>query len=169
MKAIQKRRNGCAILFVTSICFTVWFAVKLMAEAALILGALNIALFILLLRQSRLFRGASLILDNRILTVPLAVASISGGKEKRDAEEIVVSTFGIMMGSKIYKWGCDGVRGVRLRTIRIDRSRIYLSFGDGIDTMRVEFLHGMADKQEVMNVKQKIWRETGVQAVVSGW
>ena len=65
--------------------------------------------------------------------------------------------------------GCE----VRLRTIRIDRSRIYLSFGDGIDTMRVEFLHGMADKQEVMNVKQKygvkpVYKQSSVAGKVRG-
>jgi hypothetical protein len=31
------------------------------------------------------------------------------------------------MGSKIYKWGSDGVHGVRLKAIEIDRARVYLT------------------------------------------
>ena len=169
MKEIRKRRNGYAVLFAIGICLTAWFAVKLMAEAVLVFGTANITLLILLVRQSRLLYYASLIWDNRILSVPSAIISISGGKEKRDAEETVVSTFGILVSSKIYKWGCDGVRGVRLRAIEIDRVRIYLTFGDRFDTVRVELLHGMADKQEVIDVKQRLWRETGVESVISGW
>ena len=115
MKVIRKRRNDYAVLFAIGICLTVWFAVKLMAEVALIFGILNIILLILLVRQSRLLCDASLIRDNRILTAPSVVISLSGSKEKMDVKETIVSTFGIMMGSnsKIYKWGCDGVRGVR--------------------------------------------------------
>ncbi len=169
MKAIRKRRNGYAALFAICVFLTAWFAMKLMTEAAFIFGATSIALPMLLFRQRRLLYDASLIWDNRILTVPWAIISISGGKGKKEVEETVVSTFGIMMGSKIYKWGCDGVRGVRLRVIKIDRVRIYLTFGDEEETMRVEMLHGMVDKQEVMDVKQRLWRETGVKSVVSGW
>ena len=30
-------------------------------------------------------------------------------------------------------------------------------------------LHGMMDEQEVFEVKERLWRETGVTAKVSGW
>ena len=116
-----------------------------------------------------MLHDANLIWDNRILVVPSVVVSISGGNEETDACETVVSTFGILIGSKIYKWGCDGVRGVRLNAIEINRTRIYLTFGDGVETIRVELLHGMVDEQAVMEVKQKLWRETGAESVVSGW
>lgn len=169
MRAIRKLRNGYAVLFAAGICFTVWFAVKVMAGAAFIFGALSIALFIFLVRQSRLLYDANLIWDNRILVVPSVVVSISGGNEETDPCETVVSTFGILIGSKIYKWGCEGVRGVRLNAIEINRTRIYLTFGDGVETIRVELLHGMVDEQAVMEVKQKLWRETGAESVVSGW
>lgn len=80
-----------------------------------------------------------------------------------------MSTSGILIGSKIYKWGCEGVDGVRLSAIEIDRAKIYLTFGDGAKTMRVELLHGMADEQAVMDVKQRLWHETGIIARISGW
>jgi hypothetical protein len=169
MKGIRKRRTCYAVFFAIGVFLTTWFAGKLMTEAVLVLGAASAALFVLLVRQSRLLYDASLIWDNPILVLPSAVIFMPGGKEKKELEETVVSTFGILLGSKIYKWGCDGVHGVRLRTIEIDRERIDLIFGDGVETMRVELLHGMADKQEVLDVKQKLWRETGVTAIINGW
>jgi hypothetical protein len=169
MKDIRKRRNCYAVFFLIGIFLTAWFAIKLMTETALVFGAASIALLMLLIRQSRLLYDAGLIWDNRILAVPSAVILLSGGRKKRDTEETIVSTFGILIGSKIYKWGCDGVRGVRLKAIEIDRERIHMTFGNGSQTMQVELLHGMADKQEVMDVKQKLWLETGVSATISGW
>ena len=127
MKAIRKRRNGYAVLLIISVLLTAWFAVKLITETTLVFGATSIALLVLLVRQYRRLSNASLIWDNRILTVPSAVISIMGGKEKVDTGEIVVSTFGILSGSKIYKWGSDGVHGVRLKAIEIDRARVYLT------------------------------------------
>lgn len=169
MKVIQKRLRGYASLFAAGMCLTVWSAVIPMKEVAYALGASSMVVLMLLARESRLLREASLIWDNRILVVPLAVISISGGEGKRDTEEAVVSTFGILIGSRIYKWGFEGVRGSRLNAIVIDRSRIYLTFGDEAETIRVELMHGMVDEQAVIEVKQKLWRETGVESVVTGW
>ena len=81
----------------------------------------------------------------------------------------MVSTFGVLIGSRIYKWGCDGVQGVRLRSIRIDRERMSLCFGDGEKAARIELLHGIPDLKTVMEVKQKLKHETGIEASVSGW
>jgi hypothetical protein len=44
-----------------------------------------------------------------------------------------------------------------------------LTFGDGEDTLRVALLHGITNEQEVMDIKQKFWRETGIDTVVKGW
>jgi hypothetical protein len=35
--------------------------------------------------------------------------------------------------------------------------------------MRVELLHGMAQKQAVLDVAQKLFHETGVTADITGW
>jgi len=92
-----------------------------------------------------------------------------GRQMKKDTEETVVSTFGILIGSEIYRWGLDGVHGVRLHTAHIDQERMYLTFGDAAQTMRVELLHGMTQKQAVLDAAQKLWHETGVRAEITGW
>ena len=169
MKSIRKRRNGYALLFVAGICLAVWLGMAFMLEAVLVFGAISFIFLLLLVRQSRRLYDATLIWDNRILAVPSALISIPSRQIKRDVEETVVSTFGILMGNEIYRWGLDGVHGVRLHAAQIDKERMYLIFGDKDQTMRVELLHGMTKKQTALEATQKLWHETGVQAEISDW
>ncbi|KPU45053.1 hypothetical protein OXPF_15310 [Oxobacter pfennigii] len=169
MKLIRKRRNGYALLFAASICLAVWFGVTSMLEVVFAFGAISLISLVLLVRQSRLLYDATLIWDNRILAVSSALISMPGRQIKKDIEETVVSTFGILIGSEIYRWGLDGVHGVRLHTAHIDQERMYLTFGDAAQTMRVDLLHGMTQKQAVLDAAQKLLRETGVTADIIGW
>ena len=169
MKLIRKWRNGYALLLAASICLAVWFGVTSMLEVVFTFGAISLISLVLLVRQSRLLYDATLIWDNRILAVPSALISMPGRQMKKDTEETVVSTFGILIGSEIYRWGLDGVHGVRLHTAHIDQERMYLTFGDATQTMRVELLHCMLHKQTVVEAAQKLWHETGVIADITGW
>ena len=169
MKSIRKRRNEYVLLFTASISLAVWLGATFMLEAVFAFGAISLISLLLLLRQSRLLYDATLIWDNRILAVPSALISMPGRQMKNDAEETVVSTFGILIGSEIYRWGLDGVHGVRLGTVQIDKERMYLIFGDKDQTMRVDLLHGMTQKQAVLDAAQKLWHETGVRADISDW
>jgi len=169
MKLIRKRRNGYALLFAASICLAVWLGMAFMLEAVFVFGSISLISLVLLVRQSRLLYDATLIWDNRILAVPSALISTEGSLRQADTEETVVSTFGILIGSEIYRWGLDGVHGVRLHTAQIDQERMYLTFGDAAQTMRVELLHGMTQKQAVLDAAQKLLHETGVTADITGW
>jgi hypothetical protein len=169
VKAIRNLRNIYALLFGINILLTAWFIIKSIPDGAVVFGASGTVILVRLFIQNNRLSVATLIRDNSILSVPSAMLSTANGKGKISVEETVVSTFGILVGSKIYKWGCDGVYGVRLKAIEIDRARIYLTFGDGAETMQVELLHGMGNEQEVMDVKQRLLRETGVTAMISGW
>ncbi len=169
MKSIRKRRNEYALLFSASICLAVWLGATFMLEAVFVFGAISIISLLLLVRQSRLFYDATLIWDNRILAGPSALISMLDRQMKKDTEEIVVSTFGILIGKEIYRWGLDGVHGVRLHTAHIDQEWMYLTFGDEAQTMRVELLHGMTQKQAILDTAQKLLHETGVTADITGW
>jgi hypothetical protein len=165
MKSIRKRRNGYALLFAAGICLAVWLGMAFMLKAVFVFGAISLIFLLLLVRESRLLYDATLIWDNRILAVPSALISMPGRQMKKDTGETVVSTFGILIGSEIYQWGLDGVHGVRLITVQIDKERMHLIFGDKDQTMRVELLHGMLHKQTVVEAAQKMLHETGVTAV----
>ncbi len=169
MKSIRKRRNVYVLLFIASISLAVWFGVAFILEVVFPIGAISLVFFLLLVRQSRLLYDATLIWDNRILVVPCALISMPGRQMKKDTEETVVSTFGILIGSEIYRWGLDGVHGVRLHTAHIDQERMYLTFGDAAQTMRVELLHGITQKQALLDAAKKLFHETGVTADITGW
>ena len=169
MKSIRKRRNGYALLFAAGICLAVWLGMAFMLKAVFVFGAISLIFLLLLVRESRRLYDATLIWDNRILAVPSALISTEGSLRQADTEETVVSTFGILIGSEIYRWGLDGVHGVRLHAAHIDQERLYLTFGDSAQTMRVDLLHGMTQKQAVLDAAQKLWHETGVTADITGW
>ena len=169
MKSIRKRRNVYALLFATSVVFTVLLSATFMLEAVFAFGAISLISLVLFVRQSRLLYVAMLIWDNRILTVSSALISSTGCTGQNHTEETVVSTFGILIGTKIYRWGLDGVHGLRLSSIEIDRHRIILIVGNATRSMRIELLHGMTDQTEILDVKQKFWHETGVTADITGW
>lgn len=169
MEAIRKWRKIYVLLLIVSVFSTVFFYRKLMAEMAIVFGCVNIVLLILLIKQNQLLKDAELILDNCLLVVSSAVISTENGQERSVVEETVVSVFGILLGNKIYKWGSDGVHGVRLSSVAIEKVHIRLTFGDSTKTMGVRLLHGLVNEQEVLEVKEKLWRENGVIAKVTGW
>ncbi|MGI6490947.1 MAG: hypothetical protein ACOX0T_00790 [Pelotomaculum sp.] len=169
MEAIRKWHKIYFVLLIISVFLAVLFYRSSMLEITIVFGCVNIALLILLIKQNRLLKDAELIWDNCILAVPYAIISTEKGKERSVAEQTVVSVFGILMGNKIYKWGTDGLYGVRLSSVVIEKAYIQLTFGDETMTMWVRLLHGLVDKQEVLEIKDRLWREIGVTAKVTGW
>lgn len=169
MKVIKNRRNLYATLSVVAIILTVLLLLTQKMETATLCSGLTVAALILLYRQSRLLAAAMVIYDSRILTVPASVATSENQPEQKQAEETILSTFGLLLGNKVYRWGCDGVYGIRLREVEIDKEHICLSFGADGETLRLELLHGLADRQGAMEITQKLWHETGVRAEISDW
>ncbi len=169
MKAIKKWRDISAALFVVCILFTALFAATQALEMVIVFGIADAAMFIFLYRQNRLLHYASLICNNQILCVPSAIIVAENCTVKMILNETVVSTFGLLIGSKVYKWGCDGVRSTRLKQVKLDKERICLTFGTDEETRCIELLHGITNKQRIMEITQKLRHETGVTAIVTDW
>ncbi|MDD2427770.1 MAG: hypothetical protein PHR78_06535 [Eubacteriales bacterium] len=169
MDSIRKRRNLYALLLSVSILLALLLGAIISRQAALFFAAASLITLFLLLRQSRLCSDAGLIRDNRILQVPAALISIENSHTKRPCEETIVSTFGILIGSDIYRWGLKGIHGIRLHSVEIDRERMHLTFGDKSQIMNLDLLHGLTRKEAVQDAAEKLWRETGVRADISGW
>lgn len=148
---------------------TVLFIALHARSAAIVCGAVSVVAMILLYRQSRLLSAARLICDNRILTIPSSMATSETSPSTKRMEETVVSTFGMLLGNKLYRWGCEGMYGTRLKNIRIDREHIRVTFGNEDESLRLELLHGMTKKEEVLTIAQKLRYETGVQAEIYDW
>ncbi|NLD99316.1 MAG: hypothetical protein GX640_05530 [Fibrobacter sp.] len=168
MKSIRKQRNLYALISIASICL-VWLSTVLEHEVTFVFVAISIVLLLLLVRQNCFLYRATLIWDNRIFSIPSTLISLSGNQVKNENTETVVSTFGMLVNGKIYSWGLNGIDGVRLHYVRIDREMMCLTFGDANKTMRVELLHGMTHQQAVENTAEKLRFETGITAIISGW
>lgn len=166
MKLIRKRCYEYALMFAASISLAMWLGMAFMVEAVFAFGLISVISFILLVRQSRLLYDARLIWDNRILSVPSVLMSMPDCKIKKDTWDTVVSTFGILIGNEIFRWGLDGLHGAKLLTVQIDTKRMYLTFGTVTQTMEVELLHGITEKQELEDIVKKLFYETGVSAVI---
>ena len=169
MKAIRKRHTCFVLLFVASLSLAVWVGTTKTAQTAFVIGAISAVSLILLVRQNRLLQSAILIWDNRIIVVPSALITTKAGREELNSEEIVVSTFGILIGSKVYRWGTDGIHGVKLHSAFIDMEHLCLTFGDAAQTMQIELLHGIRQKESMLDAAQKLLHETGVKANITGW
>ncbi len=169
METVQKQRLFCILFLMASVFLALLFSLKLMAIRAFIFGATSILLLIFVIKINHLIYEINLIKDNPIIKVSSAVILTENGIKKGGMEETIISTFGILIGSETYKWGSDGIGGVKLKTIEIDRMRIYLTFGDKEKTMTVKLLHGIEKIYEIKDIKEKLWEETCVKATVSGW
>lgn len=169
MKSIRKRRNEYVLIFVISIGITVWLSMTSNLEFSFLVGVTSILSFLLLVKQIRLLHDAMLIWDNLILSVPLDIFSELNHRLNIDSGETVISTFGVLIGCEIYKWGLEGIDGVRLLSAQFDLEKIYLTFGDEAQTMQVELIHGIHRKQAIEEAVQKLWHETGVKAKICDW
>ncbi len=102
MKTIRKRRNIFALFLIIGVILTIWFSMQSISELLFILVGINITVLVFLLQQNRRLYNAGLICDNPILTVPSAIITANCGLQETEMEETILSTFGIMIGSKVY-------------------------------------------------------------------
>lgn len=167
VQSIRRQRNCCALIFMFGIAGALGTAFWQIPQMAVSFGVVSTVALVFLIRKNRLLHDATLIWDNRILTVPSALFAAHDAEKQNHMEETVISTFGALIGTKIYHWGLDGVHGVRLSGIEIDRQRMILIFGDAVRTMRIELLHDMTEPKEILSVKQKFRHETGVTASIT--
>lgn len=169
MESIKRILIIYILLTLISIFLFVSFVLVQKIQLAIFYGISSTILLFLLYRQYRLLYLANLIYNNKIIIIPPSIVSTKTCHNKKNLEGIVVSTFGLLLRNKVYKWGCDGINGVRLNMVEIDKEHIRLTFGANNEKFSVELLHGMTDAQRIMEIKRMIWHETGVDAELSGF
>ena len=155
MSSLQAKQSHLAWLTVAAMVPAALLAILQMPQAARICCALSVLPLGMFCRHAWLLRAAALIEDNCILAVP--------------DQDVVISTFGLRRGARVYRWGCNGVQGIRLLHVAIDREHIWLVFGDDICSESVRLPHGLTDEKSVGLTAGKFRQETGVRAEVSGW
>ncbi len=168
VKAKTKTRRMCAAFCAVDMLLATLFLVARKPGLAAACVVCAVAGLVFLFRQSRLAYWAALIYENRLLVIPTAIVTRSNGAA-RQTEETVVSTFGLLLGNKIYLWGRYRAKGPRLREAAVDKTHLCLRFGVGDETQCARLLHGMTDRQDIKAFAEKMKFETGVKASIDGW
>lgn len=153
MEKIKKWRSIFALIFTSSIILMICFIINRTLKIAIVFGVISSIALAALIKVNNLFYYAKLIYDNQILSIP--------------SEKAIISTFGLLLGSKVYKWGSDGIKGSRLTNVELDEKHIYLAFGRKGHSLELKLLHGITDPHMAKVLIQKLWYETGVQAQIS--
>jgi hypothetical protein len=166
--SLQNRKTLFAALLICSILLTVWFAAAALPFFAFIFAASSIALLIIFGRIARLLQVVRLIRENQILAVPAAWLQ-ENDPGCTCTEESIVSTFGAIIGSRVFQWGQGGLGGSRLLDIAIDRKAITLTFGTKAKIAKLTLLHGLTESEAAMQLQEKFNFETGVKAKLTGW
>lgn len=125
---------------------------------------IGIAVFV---RGIQLYASAKLVIDNRIIGICPATISASGDSaaSARQVIECVLSPFGLLVGSNVYKFGRDGIR---LYAIDIGDSCISVDFGSEAQRWTAMLLHEPLSHEEVARLVKKTAYETGITPSLSG-
>ncbi len=169
MKELKRRRDIYLIIVLLGFILTI-YSRQNHARATTIFTGLSTLIFLpLFIRQIGLIRDISIIRDNPILVVATAATRSRGNGKKEYIEEIIISTFGILLDKKIYKWGSGGVHGILLKSIDIDSRRIKLVFGRDSRNTEIEIIHDLESRERAISIGESLWKETGVMANIHGW
>lgn len=107
-----------------------------------------------------------LIVENRLLDIcPVTIRVTDSGDESAQPIECVFSPFGLLIGSKVYKFGRDGIR---LYSMEIGPSRISLDFGTEKRRCTAVFLHDPLSADEIEQLAERVKRETGITPSYAG-
>lgn len=160
MKEIRRSLSLYALLFFLSI-FLSFLLSRLSWQGLLRVFSLASAIFFcLLVRQYYKLRRTQLIYDNPIVHLPLALLFEADKEEGLALEEVLLSTFGLVVGGRIYFWG---LKGSRLISAFIDSKTLAFTFGRAGELRSIEILHNLKD-ENLKTLVDKLYHETGVRA-----
>lgn len=138
---------------------------RLILPAAVLAIAAGAGMFFLV-RLCRRYLTARLIVENEIIGIsPAQITTLRDGRENAPGK-VVVSPFGILIGSRPYKFNCDNVK---LISVEFTREAVLLRFGAEDETYDLRLLHGLSERPEVESIAKKIKYETGVTPAIAGW
>ena len=175
------------ILFVSTIVCAVCIAASLAlrfpyweryAAFALMGGTLTTSLFFVVRKK---LITAEVIIENAIIHTQPAVICAQSNYEKQEAEKfhenfgVYVSCFGILMGSKIIRFGQDGNCNTRLKSVAIGEGYISIDYITYIicygskseESQNIRLLYSKPDKDTLAGIIEKFRHDTGVVPVVA--
>jgi len=135
----------------------------------MILAAGLATLFLCYIPVRKKLISAQLIVENAILHIqPAVLCGPNGGDKANPCEtvEMYVSVFGVLLGSKIIKWGQDGGRDGRLKAVEIGRGYLSIAYGAKEDIKNIRLLYNRPGDDTLAGIIEKFRYETGIVPVV---
>lgn len=171
MKSICQRFGKLLIL--TLLSMTVWVLLVIspslmqsIPSQLLLAGSIAVSLLVTALgiREFLRLRTARLIKDNEILSISPAIIEVVGSEKNNEMTsintlEVVISCFGILVGSGIIKFNQDGIA---LKDVDITDRTIVLTYGTKQETRKIRLLHQSLESAEIAEIVEAFRYETGV-------
>jgi len=107
----------------------------------------------------------AIIVDNTIIHIKPAVISGQTVEAKEEEEKlrenfgVRISTFGILLGNKIIKWGGGDER---LKAAEIGKDYISIDYGTRENTQNIRLLYSRPGEDELAEIIEKFRHETGI-------
>lgn len=175
MNSIRQRFGILMIL--TFLSITVWVLLVICPSLALripthllLAGSMVMSLSLagLGLREYRKLKSAQLIIDNQILNILPANIEVEGTGENSKISsvkslEVIVSCFGILLGSEVIKFNQDGIS---LKAIEIKDNTITLIYGTEKEIRNIRLLHQSLDSARLAEIVEVFRYETGIVAKI---
>lgn len=170
MESIRKRKYYFGILTCTNLIllivviniFDIYKSVQLLV-AINIMMVLVVLFGVLWIREFKKFKIAQLISDNKIFHIyPAIVCNKNNHEVKFKAEssvEVLISYFGILLGSTIIKFNQEGIR---LLDIEIGSEFIYLTYGTDKRVQGIRLLCSNIKEDELNKIVERFKYETGI-------
>jgi len=139
---------------------------------ALIIFAAGLSALLQYTPARKNLRAAQLIVENTIIRIQLAAMRGQTELDREEAEKlretfvIHVSTFGILLGNKVIKWG--GRSGNRLKAVEIGRDYISIDCGTNENSQNVRLLYARPGEDELAGIIKKFQYETNVIPTIAG-
>jgi hypothetical protein len=170
LKAIRKRSLVFAVItgfgILTGVMLLVFGEATSEIQAQILLASVIIASGIsagFCIHERGKLKIARLIVENPIMQIHTAIVSNISGEaaQPEDIEntEVVVSYFGILLGSKIIKFNQDGIR---LRAVEIEDDFISFTYGTEKRMQNTRLLRPMIDPAAMDEISEKFRYETGI-------
>jgi len=142
------------------------------AAYAPVLSAIGLAALLCYFPARKDYRSAQVIVENAIIRIQIADMRGQTEWDREEAEKlreklmIYISTFGVLLGSKIINWGGDSKK--RLKAVEIGRDYISIGYGTKENNQNVRLLYARPGEDELTEIIEKFRYETNVVPSVAG-
>ncbi|MDL2236493.1 hypothetical protein LJC56_01470 [Christensenellaceae bacterium OttesenSCG-928-K19] len=112
------------------------------------------------------YSNFKLVVENEIIGISPAELSVKKNGGNIPLEKVIVSTFGVLVDSRVFLWG---VKQTKLKEAVFSRETLSLRIATDRDEYHIKLLHGISDPAAISIIAEEIRYETGVTPTIEEW